>query len=581
MGFDRQRNINQSADNMQPSIETQIIKSILFNEDKLIDDFSSTNISELILILRRNRIPVATLANHPIVTNLSKHLDFRVYLETEIRRLEYITSAYKEISRAWTDYGVSSIVIKSVGYFPYLSDNLDLLVPTHSFGIAEKILRELGYIELPHIREPYKKLYRKIQGDYFSFPVHIHTRIAWINSFLTDEEMFQDVQQVNGELSYLIPSPENCILITLAHLFYEDKSISFRDIYNLSLQSTNDVNWQKIWERADLGGWDDGLQFILDISKTICEKLNLGGIFINAPMYSHDNYPWYLNRYLNFVKEQKDIILPWKFPRILCKVMHFKKSIFSKNENLTTKLHDIWLLLWYMLLVKLGSLRRFPSYIISISGVDGSGKSTLAKSISDQLNTTFSIYAEQHWTRIASSKILEMLKFPFISIRKLHAQGRLRNDLSESTKSITNGKGFLSNHPRLRMLWVYILSIEYIIRLWILKAKAKFRGGIHIFDRFAVDTVVDLDTIYKFPQSDWVINCLPKPDLSIYLSIDGQTALQRSKTPSSVENINSSLKKFESFKGNFSIVLSGCDNIHSLTTKAISLILRDYFKKCQ
>lgn len=561
---------------MQPCLESQTVINLLFNKNKLMDETKSINVSKLISIMHRNRIPVATLAVHPYVINLSNNPDFSKYLDSEKRRMDYVTSAYGEIYKVWIENGIQSVVIKSPGYFPYLSDNLDLLVHEDAFGMAENILFELGYIELPHMREPYKKLYRKIQGSHFTFPIHLHTRVAWINSFLTDEEIFQGIRLASGEISYLYPSPENCILINLAHWFYEDKSIRLCDIYNLDLQFTNEVDLQLIWERVYLGGWVNGFQSALEISNIICGKLGIKANFATALMPYHQNHPWYLRYYHNFVKRQQDICLPWKLPKPMCKVMQFQKSIYSKNQHLTMKIHDIWLLLKYMLIVKFGYLRRSPSFIVSISGVDGSGKSTLANNITNQLQSTFSFHAEHHWGRVASSTILEIFKLPYKLFSKLKTYTCYPNDPSKSITAQTTGKVLLSNHPKLRMFWGGILCIEYIIRLWILITWIKIKGGIHVFDRYVFDASVDLSTIYNFPYSEWIINCLPKPNFSIYLSIDEQIALQRSVTPVSEENLISSLKKFEAYRKNFSVVISGQQSIHTITTEAIGYILRNY-----
>ncbi len=116
--------------------------------------------------LRRNGVPLLTLAADrvPRPPMLLATPAFQVALEEDRRSLVRQTAAFVEIRAAWARAGIPALFVKAAGpppSFTYTSSNLDILVPQARQHDARKLARDLGYVELRHIEEPNKFLFRR------------------------------------------------------------------------------------------------------------------------------------------------------------------------------------------------------------------------------------------------------------------------------------------------------------------------------------------------------------------------------------------------------------------------------------
>jgi hypothetical protein len=214
--------------------------------------------------LRRNGVPLLTLARdaRPSAAALLATAHFRDELASDQARLDHQLAAFGEVRGAWQQAGIPALFVKAMGpppTFPYVSNNLDILVPTAQEDEARWIVRRLGFVELRHIEEPHKFLFRRYHLGESAFDVHIHGRLEWHTEFV-------DSQAVWGRGGYaadcdlaLTPCVEDGLLIALAHAVYENKALKLIELGKLIYAArTLKVDWDLVAAGAAAKGWLDG-----------------------------------------------------------------------------------------------------------------------------------------------------------------------------------------------------------------------------------------------------------------------------------------------------------------------------------
>lgn len=539
-------------------------------------DIDRIDVQELIMLLKRNRVPVAVLPESPILQRLRQYPEFETFFQRERERYNYALKAYSEVQAAWREANINAVLIKSPGYFPYTSDNVDILVLSAQVDQAMEILRRLGYIELPHVREPHKRLFRKIKGPYIGFPVHLHTGVAWINSFLTDTEVVSSCRRSQEDSIVVCPSAEHILMITTAHWLYEDKELKLRDLYHSFLALGDNIDWKYIWESAIQRGWYEGLRLGLLMYALAGERLHIQAFNERLPDPDKDDVPRWLTLYFRRLCRYP-LIFPLRLSKVFCKGLHLRKTVKDQPLSADNKLKELYLLILFALNVKSYHLRRRRCFIVALSGPDGAGKTTLARSLQNFLGT-FAIPAKYHWIRPGSSEGLEIIKFT-LSWWTQSKGGRARGHKAKTQNhsNPTVYKRFLERHQCVRPLWGYVLACDLLIRLWLHLLWAKMIGGIHIFDRYAVDAAVDLATIYKFTAARWITKLSPKPDVGVLLWVDKEETPKRGTTLPSSNYLEQSLRLYQEWQ-DYHLRLSGCDTPDQLLEKAAGPILRTYLR---
>jgi hypothetical protein len=557
---------------MQHDLELQVAISLLFGSPL---PEKRPNTYRLITLLQHNRIPLAVLPQSAALETLLRDHAFAQFWEGERKRYEQALAAYTQVYDAWKQEGIQAVLIKSPGYFPYTSDNVDVLVSHDQKEKATKILQNLGYIELPHVREPHKQLFRKMRRPYMGFPIHLHTGVAWINSFFTDVEIIDSCQDPQDGSAIVYPSAEHILMITTAHWLYEDKELKLRDLYHTHLALSNGIDWKYVWEMGVLRGWHSELTFGLLLCKLVGEQFNINAFNEQLPGLSEDDLPRWLSLYFRRLA-QRQLVFPLKLSKIFCKGLHFRKTI--KDPSLATgrKLKELHSLIRFAIKVKIHPLRRGKCFVVALSGPDGAGKTTMAHNLQDLLDT-FAFPTKYHWLRLGSSMALEVIKKP-LGLWTRDTSGNLDTYPYKEPKKM-GYKRFLERHPRVRVIWGYVLACDFLLRLWLRMLWVKLIGGIHIFDRYAVDAAVDLASTYKFKSAHWIIKLSPKANLGVFLWVDQNEALKRSTTPASSDRWEESLRLYELHQEYFHMRLSGREDPGCLLEQVAQPILREYLNQ--
>ena len=225
--------------------------------------YKNSDIDAFLLLLKKNNVPLLYF-DQKIFNNYCdffKTAEFKKQYESEAVECHMLRTEWAKIKNEFVRAGIESIFIKSVGYFPYKSSNLDVLIKQSKREMAESVLKTLGYYQLHNVEEPYKTLFRKFKGLESTSVIHLHNKVAWINPFHEEELLWARCRQSEKDDLIYIPSPEDSILILTAHWFYVDIEINLSDLLNISICLNNRVNWKYIFSVAERFGWVDGLYF--------------------------------------------------------------------------------------------------------------------------------------------------------------------------------------------------------------------------------------------------------------------------------------------------------------------------------
>ena len=201
----------------------------------------------------------------PNIKNFFRDLDVKVQKDSE---------AFELIKNVFSRNGIEFILIKSDGSFPYESDNIDVLIKPKNLRKVAKLLNGVGYYELVNIREPHKFLFRN--KTYFEvLPLHIHTQVEWEGTrFVSSQDLWNRCRLASDNHGFLVPSPEECILITIAHLFFENHEIKLGDIFKVTEKIKNcDIDWDYMLDRSSKLYWGSAFSLTLLLMDLVYKEL--------------------------------------------------------------------------------------------------------------------------------------------------------------------------------------------------------------------------------------------------------------------------------------------------------------------
>ena len=243
---------------------------------------SPAQAEQIVEFCHRNKISLLELSRHGWGGYLDDDQAKRVVEKAaaaESFKHDVWRDSFLKIEAEWRRFGVDSLFHKSSGRFPSMSDNLDILVREADFSRAEKILVELGYVELRNVQEAHKKLFRKFDGESEWAPVHLHERVCWGVPF-EDNGHLWDHSRVSAEDEHVrFPSAEDVILIQIAHSFLEDHSIRLMELWTLKRCLQNELDWPYIIRTAEAMHWAHSLWTGLLIYENLHRRLLGGPLF--------------------------------------------------------------------------------------------------------------------------------------------------------------------------------------------------------------------------------------------------------------------------------------------------------------
>ena len=334
-------------------------------------------------LLRRNGVPLLTLAGdaRPAAAGLLAAPPLRAAIAEQEGKLARQEAAFGEIRALWAAAGIPAMFVKALGprpTFPYISNNLDILVPQAQQDAARKIVRDLGYVELRHIEEPNKFLFRRYHLGGSAFDLHIHGRLEWHVEFLDTPAVWSRGRMMPDCPLASAPAAEDGLLIALAHAVYENKALKLIELAKVVYAARClDVDWDRVADGARRRGWLPGLRFAL----ALCDRFE-------RQLYGTASLPAEVGarierELLPRLRADAAALLagpaqaPVRLGFVRSKRLYYEKLLADPSETRLERARDV---IWHTLYgtrVKL-KLHSQKPLLIALDGVDGSGKSAQA-----------------------------------------------------------------------------------------------------------------------------------------------------------------------------------------------------------
>jgi len=457
----------------------------------------------------------------------------------DCEKLENWRNCFIKIKNAWDKVGVDYIFHKSIGQFPYMSDNLDILVRAENFEKAGRILRDIGYVDLRNVQEPHKKFYRKFAGGECWAPIHLHERVCWAVPYENIEHLWKHYVVSEKDEVVHYPCREDAILINTAHCFLEDHLIKIRDLLTIRKSiGKNKINWNYIIKTADEMHWLFALYtgfLIFDYLYMKLFKEYLIPYKIIREAKEHVNNKRWIRKTLErkiFVDKPK---MPFKIPHLWTR-RH--SSLRVLNDPAFGKRFKRYLQIFEHLLdgfihLKLG-IKTHPKMFVAISGLDGSGKTKHSEALQNAFKTC-EINPVYIWSRAGSLPITRFV-LKFVKYFKSGKYIKIENSLIKE-------ESYLPKNQLTIKLWRMINTIDLILYYFFRFNIPLILGKVVIADRYICDSIIDLEFVGKSNNFDRILYKVlkiltPTPNILFLLDLNPDIILVRGCDEAKVELVN-------------------------------------------
>ena len=489
----------------------------------------SYNISDisphLIRILKENAVPIVYLYS------ASKELfnfDSQPDLKEEFEKYNTWKEEFIKVSNIFLQNDIDYIFIKTPSFFPYTSGNLDVLIKEKDFSKAGNLLESNGFVKLKNIRESdIKWLYRKFNIADDASPVHLHERVFWGGTFLDSESIWENRPKEPIEDIVFTLSPEDCVLTTLAHSFYENAGVRLSDLSIIKyLVEDKKIDWEYLKAIADRYKWIDGYYSSLLIYEYLHKNILENGLFppeIIREAKNFVNKNWFLRMIVRKLLQSR-ITMPFYIPIVLSKTLHYKKILaYDEYGGKIQRFFHVSKLILAGIQRNYLNIKFQKPMFISLSGIDGCGKTRHATALKDIFKTC-EIKSYYLWGRAGS---FPLRKFIF-KIRRIFFSKEINTSKAKKQKEENRiFRTFL--FKKLNYYLNYIDAISY----YFLKVRIPLLlGYVVISDRYIYDFMVDTAKITSHEKIEKLSNKFllfinPKPDISLLLEADSESVYKR------------------------------------------------------
>jgi thymidylate kinase len=491
------------------------------------DDYAA-----LVGACRANKVPLLSLssgasAHEGFYTSAA----FREARKEEEQRLAHQRREYERVHQALERVGISDVLIKSVGLppsFPYMSDNVDTLVALRDSPRAKAVLFDLGYVELKNGEEPHKFLFRTFHGGTTQSIIHLHEFVGWGAGFLDGEGVLARSRPSQDDPLVTIPSPEDGVLITMAHAFYEDKEVKLGDLWQVIYAlRQHDLDWDAMYRRAGHRGWEGGLHTCILLWSALERYLYGEDSFPSQVVErAREQVPDYANRYLEHRLAQA-IRFPFGISFLFSKRHYYQKVSADQVSTFWEKLQISARHTWMGIELRLPFKIQRPM-LVTLSGIDGAGKTAQAELLLKAFGEC-DLDARRVWSRGGSSRLTDAvigLVRPFLPKKDLDTQ-------SETRDAKTKRKGVWLQNPLLRFGWLSLVVFDLLVSYWARVLPHLLQGRVVVGDRYTYDALVELVTLtgrrsLLFSAAARLLMTLsPRPQLAYFLDVPVDEASAR------------------------------------------------------
>ena len=494
----------------------------------------SYSVGQALQWFTRNKYPLMSLPDD-IPDWLAFDLVYRDALEQERKWYRAQREQYLQARQAWLDQGIECVMLKSSGHppsFPHLSDNIDILVRPERALAARDTLRRLGYVELRHIEEPHKHLFRKFHNGQSVSAIHVHEEVGWLVGFMDEDALWSRMWPASDDPAVNIPSAEDAILINLAHACYENKELRLIDVARVRHVLTHvdqEIDWGYMDQVAACRGWIDGLHVML-LVYALWEDRELGESSIPAEQIQRmenaiAKMP-FIHAWMSELREMTNIALPLDLSYWFCKRLYYRKILADPATPAAERWKDVGFTLLQGLRLK-ARLRPQRPFIVSLSGIDGSGKTAHAQMLVDVLRLC-EIDARYVWARGGSTGLVGVAN----RLRRGLRRGKMSADGGDGVDAVTRRRKRFEQ-PVARFTWSWCVAIDQILTYGVVVRLRALGWKVIVLDRFAYDTAVEMDRSLP-PDAHWsrlaidtMLRFVPRPHAPYVLDISPATAQRR------------------------------------------------------
>jgi thymidylate kinase len=503
------------------------------------------NMQRLMQILSKNKVPLVSLAGPPVAFGEAIAIEFGEALagssklqgaalfqtarQAEAEVLAKLRAEYKLVHEALVAQGIVGVLIKSVGLepsLPFKSDNLDVLYKPEDVEQVRHTLCQLGYVELRNVEEPHKYLFRKFHGGASVSAIHVHAHVGWMTSFLDEEKLWQRCRPADDEHWVTIPAPEDALLTTLAHWFYEDKRLGLQDVAKCAHCLRQGVDWGEVYRIAQRRGWRDGLDVSL-LLYSYQEEALYGQTLVPASILEEawQRTPAWARVVLERYTAARPVAAtPLPIPFLFSKAFSYAKFWRDPSRSAARRAKDLLVHTAYGTKLRL-HIHSQPAMLVTFSGVDGCGKTTQARALQCAVETCL-LRADYVWSRGGSAGWIALLN-RFIRRSTGVAQAQTTDAKVEMRRQQLRS-------PWKRWAWSWLTAGELLLQYTWRVTLPLLRGRIVICDRYVDDALADWSAYFGEAAVEKrlaarVLHALtPRPRRAYWLDVPAEVAQSRS-----------------------------------------------------
>jgi thymidylate kinase len=351
---------------------------------------------------------------------------------------------------------------------------------------------------------------------------------------MDDEAVLAAARSAPDDPALLIPAPEDALLITLAHAFYEDKAVKLGDLAKALVLLQGPLDWERIYAQARLRGWEDGLATCIRLWSALESRLYGASAFPGEVLEPARALApaelWHsLDSRLHGNDAQEGVITwPFRVPFGLSKRFYYRKLRADTRLTARQKATDA---LRHTLA---GLKRRLPfrsqrPMLITLSGIDGSGKSAHARALARALETC-EVSVRTVWSRGGSSRLTDLA---IALARPLVTKGGGSATVGSTRQAGVERKRAWLRRPLLRAGWVWLVTLDLLAHYWLRVTWPLLRGRVVVSDRYTHDALVELaaltgsDRVQRSLAARVLRGLAPHPRRAYLLDVSPERALAR------------------------------------------------------
>jgi thymidylate kinase len=383
-----------------------------------------------------------------------------------------------------------------------------------------------------NVEEPHKFLFRRFHLGRSISAVHLHESVGWGTGFMDDAGVLARARPAPDDPQIAIPAPEDALLITMAHAFYEDKAIKLSDLWRVVyLLRQGGLDWAALTAQVTQRGWREGLHTCIALWAAL-EVALYGEHSFPAAIAARagQEAPAFSQEYLR-QRLAEEVRFPFRVSFAFSKQHYYRKvwadqALSPAQKGLDALRHSL-----------AGIRRRLPfrsqrPLLVTLSGMDGSGKTAVAEMLAAALQEC-EISARVVWSRGGSSALTDRV-IALVKPLLPRERGSAPLDMTSDTRAAKVArKSHWLRRPLLRWGWRWLVVLDLLARYTAQVAWPLWRGRVVISDRYVVDALVELAALTG-DKGEWrslaaraLMALCPRPRWALYLDVSPQAALQR------------------------------------------------------